>query len=128
VIAFRAHGKQVRFLLPLPARDEPQFTTYTRSYRTYARSATEAERLWEQAYRQRWRALALVIKAKLEAVEAGITEFQAEFLAHIVLPGGETVGDWMRPQLEVTYATGRMPELLPMLPRSERPTLPEGGR
>ena len=26
------------------------------------------------------------IKAKLEAVEAGITEFESEFLAHIVLP------------------------------------------
>ncbi len=70
VIAFRAHGKQVRFILPLPARDDPQFTSYTRGYRTYQRSATEAERLWEQACRQRWRALALVIKAKLEAVEA----------------------------------------------------------
>ncbi len=129
VIAFRAHGKQVRFLLPLPARDDPQFTSYTRSYRTYSRSATEAERLWEQACRQRWRALALVIKAKLEAVEAGITEFETEFLAHIVLPDGETVGEWVRPQLEEAYATGRMPELLPLPggPRP-RPALPEGGR
>jgi hypothetical protein len=76
--------------LPLPARDDPQFTAYTRSYRTYTRLATEAERLWEQACRRRWRALALVIKAKLEAAEAGITEFEAAFLAHIVLPDGET--------------------------------------
>lgn len=60
-------------------------------------------------------------------VEAGITEFETEFLAHIVLPDGETVGSWMRPQLERAYAVGRMPELLP-LPPTTRPALGEGER
>lgn len=57
--------------------------------------------------------LALVIKAKLEAVAAGITSFEDEFLAHIMLPSGGTVGEWARPQLEVAYSTGAMPALLP---------------
>ena len=35
---------------------------------------------WEQACRQRWRALALVIKAKLEAIDAEISTFEEEFL------------------------------------------------
>lgn len=65
------------------------------------------------AERQRWRALALVIKAKLEAVEAGITEFEEEFLAHIVLPNGGTVGQFMLPQVATAYETGQMPPLLP---------------
>lgn len=38
-----------------------QFTSYTRGYRTYERSATEGEQLWGQACWKRWRALALVI-------------------------------------------------------------------
>jgi hypothetical protein len=39
-----------------------------------------------------------VIKTKLEAVESGITEFEAEFYAHTVLPGGQTVYEATREQ------------------------------
>lgn len=68
---------------------------------------------WEQACRQRWRALALAIKAKLEAVEAGITTFEDEFMAHIVLPDGSTFGSWARPQIAKVYELNAMPALLP---------------
>jgi len=111
VVAFRAHGKQVRFVLPLPARDDPEFTMHSRGRRT----PEAAQKAWEQAGRQRWRALALVIKAKLEAVEAGITEFETEFLPHIVLPDDRTVAEWLVPQLELAYEQGPMPSALPML-------------
>lgn len=113
IVAFRAHDRQVRFLLPLPDRDDKEFW-YTPS-RQLQRSESEAYKLWEQACRQRWRALALAIKAKLEAVEADITSFEAEFLAHIVLPDGTTVGQWAGPQLEEVYRTGKMPPVLPAL-------------
>jgi len=113
MIAFRAHERQVRFLLPLPDRndDEFQFTPTKRD----RRSPDAAEREWEKACRQRWRALALVVKAKLEAVESGITEFEDEFLAHIVLPDGSTVGNFLRPQIAEAYSTGTMPSMLPAL-------------
>jgi hypothetical protein len=55
-----------------------------------------------------------VIKAKLEAVESRIAEFESEFLANIVLPDGQTVGKFMQPQVEKAYKTGKMPLLLPM--------------
>jgi len=55
----------------------------------------------------------LVIKAKLEAVETGITTFQDEFLAHIMLPDGSTVSEFVGPQLEIAYENGEMPRLLP---------------
>lgn len=80
------------------------------------RSQTQQEEIYEQAVKQRWRALALVIKAKLEAVEAGITIFEDEFLAHIVLPNGQTAGEYMVPQIEAAYETGKMPAMLPQLP------------
>ena len=65
--------------------------------------------------RQRWRAVLLVIKAKLEAVETGISVFEDEFMANIMLPDGKSVSEWMRPQIAEAYRIGSMPEMLPML-------------
>lgn len=67
---------------------------------------------WEKACRQRWRALALCIKAKLEAVECGITTFESEFLAHIVLPNGETMADRALPYIAEAYATNNTPPMI----------------
>ena len=63
----------------------------------------------EQQQRQRWRALLIVIKAKLEAVESGITTVEEEFLPHIVTPTGETFGQWAVPQLREMKEHGRLP-------------------
>ena len=104
------------FILPLPDRQAREFTHHSKGVRDESAQA----RLYEQAVRQRWRALALVIKAKLEAVEAGISEFEDEFLAHVMLPGGQTVGEWMRPQVAEAYLTRQMPPMLPMLPAPEK--------
>lgn len=113
LIAFRHSGRQIRFLLEMPAREDRAFTTYQRGSSTFRRAPAEAQKLWEQATRQKWRALALVIKAKLEAVAAGISVFEDEFLANIVLPTGQLAGEWMRPQIARAYSTGQMPPLLP---------------
>jgi hypothetical protein len=56
-----------------------------------------------QAQRARWRALLLVIKAKLEAVERGIETFDEAFLAHIVTKDGRTYGEIHLPQLEYAH-------------------------
>ena len=37
--------------------------------------------LWEQGCRSRWRAILLILLAKFEAIEAGISTFEREFLA-----------------------------------------------
>lgn len=87
VVAFEMNGRQVKFLMMLPKNDD-------------------------QEVRRLWRALAVMIKAKLEAVESGITVFEDEFLANIVLPDGQLVGQFMRPQIELAYDKGDMPNLL----------------
>jgi hypothetical protein len=110
VIAFEAHGRRIRFELPMPERQDRAFThTPTRGT---PRSLAQQEAAYEHAVHQRWRALALVIKAKLEAVASGITCFEDEFLAHILLPNGQTVGRWLTPQLDQAYGSGQMPPLL----------------
>ena len=75
-------------------------------------SEAQAQRAWEQACRSRWRALLLAIKAKLEAVQCHIAEFEDEFLAYVVLPDNSTVGARLHPQIAQAYETKQMPELL----------------
>jgi hypothetical protein len=111
VVIFHAHERTIRFTLPLPDRKEFSKTTTGRE----RRNPQATEQAWEQACRQRWRALALVIKAKLEAVESRIAEFETEFLAYVVLPNGSTVGEWVSPQIGEAYAKGRLPKMLPGL-------------
>jgi hypothetical protein len=116
LVAFRLRGRHVRIQVPLPARDDPRFTSYQQGSVLYRRTEAAVQKLYEQATRQRWRALALVIKAKLEAVDVGISTVEDEFLAYTVTPDGSTVSQWLQPQLAEAYATGRMPSLLPALP------------
>lgn len=110
LIGFTMFGRQIKFILPLPVMDD-----YCKTPTGRDRTENSQYEAWEQACRQRWRALKLVIQAKLEAVECGISIFEDEFMANIVLPGGETVGEFMRPQISQAYTIGRPPEMLPML-------------
>ncbi len=104
MIGFQIKNRQVQFVLPMPDRNSEEFTrTKTGRHRTEEAAFTA----WEQGCRQRWRALALAIKAKLEAVECGIVTFDQEFLAHIVTPNGQTVGTQIIPMIE----QGEMPQL-----------------
>lgn len=113
VIGFSMLGRQIRFLLPLPDKQAKEYW-YTPG-RGQRRTEDAAHAAWEQACRSRWRALYLIVKAKLEAVDAGISTVEREFLYNIVLPDGRTAGEWMAPQIEEAYQTGRMPAMLPML-------------
>lgn len=110
VVMFEAHNRRIRFDLPLPRPDERRFT-HTAG-REIERTTAQAHDAWEQGCRQRWRALALAVKAKLEAVEAGIAEFEDEFLAYITLPSGQTMSQVARPAIAHAYESGDMPALM----------------
>ena len=80
-VEFLWQGKQIRFVLP--------------------RLNASGRARQEQLDRSRWRALVLVVKAKLEAVRSGIAVFEQEFLGFIVVPGQDrTVYEYARPALE----------------------------
>lgn len=109
-LSFDINGRRVRFTLPLPDRNRREFTHTPE--RGLPRNAAAQASAYDQAVRQRWRALALVVKAKLEAVDAGITGFDEEFLSQIVV-GEQTVGEAVIPQLQAAIAEHTPPALLP---------------
>lgn len=101
-VTFEMGGRRVRFTIPLPVQG------VTKDKRGWAMSKTQTE----NEARRSWRCLVLAIKSKLECVATGITTFEQEFMAHIVLPNGRTVGDVMIPQIDSAYKSGTMPSLL----------------
>lgn len=92
MIGFKMKDRSVRFIMP-----SPEDTVY------------ETEKKRQQGERASWRALLLLVKAKLEAVDAGFTVFEEEFLSHIVTDSGETVYERLRDQIGATQG----PLLLP---------------
>lgn len=117
-VMFDIAHRRIRFVLPLPDPTSPEFT---RTATGRSRSAAAQREEFERAQRQRWRALLLVIKAKLEAVEAGITTVDDEFLAHILVPGtDQTVGGSVGPDVARAYEVrGHRPLLA--LPGADAP-------
>lgn len=105
-VAFRMEGRAVRFEVPLPT--DPAEFRRTKGGQT--RTSRQMEAALEAEVRRRWRALLLCLKGKLEAVESGITTFEEEFLAHLVLPSGATVGQAFAPELARADEAGVMPD------------------
>lgn len=93
-IQFTMKDRTIRFTLPRQNKSD-----FAHRKDGSLRPTYQQESVYQQAERQRWRALYLVVKAKLEAVESGIAMFEQEFLAFVVLPNGLTIGDVIVPQL-----------------------------
>ena len=106
VVQFRMNDRMVRFTVDMPDRSSREFWQTDTGRPRKEGPAFEA---WQQAKRQRWRALKLVIQAKLEAVETGIVSFESEFGMHFILPNGSTVADSVLPAIQDAYESGQMP-------------------
>lgn len=107
VIVFEFKGRRMKFVLPMPTTDEVK-----RDKRGHVVDRRTWDTRLDAETRRRWRSLALSIKAKLVTVADGISTVESEFMAHIVLPNGLTVGEWMTPQIASAYEHGNMPPLL----------------
>lgn len=108
VIGFRMKERNVRFLLPMPAK-----SAFAKTKTGARRSVASCEAAFQSEHRRRWRALALSVKAKLEMVSSGIVDFEDEFLAYVVMPDGKTVAEHVRPGIEQAYQGGGPKALLP---------------
>ncbi|MGI4876676.1 MAG: hypothetical protein ACRYG4_04250 [Janthinobacterium lividum] len=111
-VHFRMKSRMIRFRLAIPPRNDPSIAEYQQGSKTFRRSETEIDKRHSQIVRSRWRALLLVIKAKLEAIDVGILTFEDEFLASTIMHNGQTVSDWIQPRVEEMYRLGKMPDVL----------------
>lgn len=107
MVGFRYQRKTVKLELQLPPPKDFESTPRGRK-----RASSIGLQEWEKACRQQWRALALIIKAKLEGIESGISTFEKEFLAFICLPDGQTVGDIAIPKINKAIEQRKMPKFL----------------
>lgn len=108
LIGFRAKGRLIRFHLPMPEQKE------------FHGTPLQIEKLFASENRRRWRALLLVLKAKLEAVDSGITTFEQEFYAHTLLPGGMTVFEMTNKEVTRSLTQGKPPSFGGLLGFSEK--------
>lgn len=113
VVQFRMSDRFIRLQLPRPVEADAARTPAGKSRTSKQRDAALA-----QLGRQRWRALRLIVRAKLEAVASGIGTIESQFLSDILLPEGQTLGEWMASQIASAYAGGKQPQLLPDFSRS----------
>jgi hypothetical protein len=117
--SFEMQDRRVRIVIDLPDPDADEFAFYTAGNQHHTRQETRSEasklQLWQKECDRRWRALLLSIKAKLVTVSEGIRTFEQEFFYDIVLPNNQTVGEYVAPQVEQAYLTGKLPPLLPGL-------------
>lgn len=100
--------RQVRVGVPLPRLSEQAAPrNVPQGHREQGR-----QRAWEQACRERWRGLLLLLKAKFTAIHMGVSSIEREFLADIALPDGRTVHAALSEGLRDAYRSGTMPALL----------------
>jgi hypothetical protein len=86
-IEFLCNGRHIRFTVEVPVQD--------------------------QAARQKWRSLLLLVKAKLEAVDARIATFEQAFVGDIVMPEtGKTVWESVREPVRLAYEQNKDVPLL----------------
>lgn len=108
-ISFEIRNLRVEMSMQLPDREQFAYSPTGRW-----RGEETRDREWEKACRQRWRSLANGIKAKLALVDDGISTVEREFLADIVTPDGQTVGQKMLPDLRaIVSGYAPMPALMP---------------
>lgn len=101
LVMFKLGDLPIRVAVPLPERPPAGATERAGNGRR-----VPLEKKWDQQVREAWRALALMIKANLEACERNIVSPQQAFMAYLVTGNGQTVGDVILPQYEQALAQG----------------------
>lgn len=110
VVGFSMGGRSIRIAIKLPPIKDYLTTPQGRE-----RHPQVAAELREKGTRQMWRCLALVVKAKLEAVDSGISTVDDEFLAFIMVDGRTTVGEALKTRMSEKFFGKDAPALMPML-------------
>ena len=108
-VAFKIHGWNIKLEIPMPDPEDKR-------YKLTPTGKARTEEIWHAEYekeiRRRWRALVLLVKAQLEAIELGIITLEEAFFANIVVPGGQRLIEAVKPKLDQAYKSGQARNLL----------------
>lgn len=91
MLSFKLKDRAIRLDVPMPTQRE-----------------VGSKANLEVRTRERWRAIALIVKAKLQAVEAGVDTIETAFLANVVTGDGRTVGQILIPRMSEAVQSGRL--------------------
>jgi hypothetical protein len=116
-VMFVLHERAYRLEIPLPTLEAMMPSCVAAQPRGWYGFSTDKRKAWcrmqlDQKCRERWRAVVLLLKAKLELVRLGVSTIEREFLDALVLPGGETLGRRIEAQI-ANVLQGETPRLLP---------------
>jgi hypothetical protein len=111
LIQFTIEGIPFRYTVEQPDPDGKEFM-FTPTGKIRSREARLE--LHQAEVRRRWRELALLVKAKVVAIESGLRSVSQEFIADALAAPDATVAEYITPQLAAGYASGE--RQLPALP------------
>ena len=94
-LMFTVNNLRVQFDVELPNRIDFKYTETGRD-----RSEKQIDEKYELAIRRKWRALTLMVKAKLVGVDESCATIEKEFMAYVMLPNGKTIGESLVPKLQ----------------------------
>lgn len=102
-VEFTFKGRNVRIMMNMPSVNDAKFLKTPGGNK---RTKEQIVSAWDKECRRIWRALNLVVKAKLEMVENGAS-FDAEFMAYLVCGDNRTVADHSLTMISEALDTGR---------------------
>lgn len=95
VVTFKVNQRRFRMNFAYP-----EVQTFARTGGRAVRTPAQQKAARDQEIRRLWRALFLIIKGKLEALESGIVTLEEEFLPYIVTEDGQTLYERIKPRLD----------------------------
>jgi hypothetical protein len=101
-VRFKMAGRYAQLMVSAPSEKRLK-ELKLRHPRTPEQERIEAEQ------RRCWRALLLLVKAKLEAIASGITTAEREFMPDLLMQDGRRLEQWALPALE-TRQLAALPE------------------
>lgn len=109
-VGFSFKGYKVRFFVHYKPESEFDIAPPVKAW-PMGRNRTPVERkaAREQSKRESWRVLVLNVKSKLVAIDQGVRDFFEEFAHDVIMPDGQTIGEYTANYIEA----GRMPPMLP---------------
>lgn len=107
LIQFTHKKINIQFQVSLPDENDPTFFE-TPTGRRRKQSAVISQKLYDREVNRRWRSLALIIKAKLVAIEDGVACFEDEFLPYMVMHDGKTVAEKLLPLVQDAQQSGKL--------------------